>query len=83
MRMDGILERRNKGGVTDSDKTSDADSIPDDCIRIGNKLYNARKIEAWHPGGKFFIQGKWLVFFIVDFRLFKDIFIMLISDWFT
>lgn len=56
--MDGILERRNKGGVTDSDKTSDADSIPDDCIRIGNKLYNARKIEAWHPGGKFFIQGK-------------------------
>ena len=32
------------------------DHISDDCIRIGNKLYNAKKIEAWHPGGKIFIQ---------------------------
>ena len=31
--------------------------IPDDCIRIGNKLYNAKKIESWHPGGKIFIQA--------------------------
>jgi len=31
-------------------------SIPEDCIRIGNKLYNAGKIESWHPGGKIFIQ---------------------------
>ena len=31
--------------------------IPDDCIRIGNKLYNAEKIEFWHPGGKIFIQA--------------------------
>ena len=31
--------------------------IPDDCIRIGNKLYNAKKMESWHPGGKIFIQA--------------------------
>ena len=31
--------------------------IPDDCIRIGNKFYNAKKIESWHPGGKIFIQA--------------------------
>ena len=35
----------------------ETDHIPDDCIRIGNKLYNAKKIEAWHPGGKLHIQG--------------------------
>ena len=35
----------------------ETDHIPEDCIRIGNKLYNAKKIEAWHPGGKLHIQG--------------------------
>ena len=43
-----------------SNKTASPESpdpIPDDCIRIGNKLYNAKKIESWHPGGKIFIQA--------------------------
>ena len=31
--------------------------VPENFIRIGNKLYDAKKIEAWHPGGKIFIQG--------------------------
>ena len=34
------------------------DFIPHDCIRIGNKLYNAKKLESWHPGGRLFIQGQ-------------------------
>ena len=37
---------------------NEMDRIPDDCIRVGNKLYNAKKLEAWHPGGKIFIQGQ-------------------------
>ena len=31
--------------------------IPEDCIRVGNKLYNAEKLESWHPGGRIFIQA--------------------------
>ena len=38
-------------------KANNADPIPEDCIRIGNKLYNAEKIESWHPGGRIFIQA--------------------------
>ena len=34
------------------------DFIPHDCIRIGNKLYNGKKLESWHPGGRLFIQGQ-------------------------
>ena len=40
-----------------SNKTDSPDAVPDDCIRIGNKLYNAKKLESWHPGGKIFIQA--------------------------
>ena len=36
---------------------ADPDHIPEDCIRIGNKLYNAEKMESWHPGGRIFIQA--------------------------
>ena len=40
-----------------SNKTDSPDAVPDDCIRIGNKLYNAKKLESWHPGGRIFIQA--------------------------
>ena len=40
-----------------SDNNHNPDHIPDDCIRIGNKLYSAEKIESWHPGGRIFIQA--------------------------
>ena len=40
-----------------SNKTDSPSDVPDDCIRIGNKLYNAKKLESWHPGGKIFIQA--------------------------
>ena len=35
---------------------SKIDDVPENLIRIGNKLYDAGKIEAWHPGGKIYIQ---------------------------
>ena len=38
-------------------KSIKPDLIPEDCIRVGNKLYNAEKIESWHPGGRLFIQA--------------------------
>ena len=47
-----LILRSNKTASPES-----PDPIPDDCIRIGNKLYNAKKIESWHPGGKIFIQA--------------------------
>ena len=40
-----------------SNKTDSPVAVPDDCIRIGNKLYNAKKLESWHPGGRIFIQA--------------------------
>ena len=40
-----------------SDLNDNPDHITDDCIRIGNMLYNAEKIESWHPGGRIFIQA--------------------------
>ena len=30
--------------------------VPEDCIRVGNKLYNAKMIESFHPGEKIFIK---------------------------
>ena len=47
----------DRNTILRSNKTAGPDPIPDDCIRIGNKLYNAKKIESWHPGGKIFIQA--------------------------
>ena len=38
-------------------KSDNPDLIPEDCIRVGNKLYNAEKLESWHPGGRIFIQA--------------------------
>ena len=40
--------RMSEGNIAD---------VPENFIRIGNKLYDAKKIEAWHPGGKIYIQG--------------------------
>ena len=51
-----ICPLKHSSNMQRPDKNS-LDHIPDDCIRIGNKLYNAEKIESWHPGGRIFIQA--------------------------
>ena len=51
-----FADQSNMMGEESDNNATNLGNVPEDCIRIGNKLYNAEMIESFHPGGKIFIK---------------------------
>ena len=65
-RGDGVQQRRGgpvrvrhpvPWGDEDFDWPKRDDGIPEGCVRVDNRLYDARMLEEWHPGGRIFVQA--------------------------